>query len=118
MSITGLDFLSLQVRDLDAAAAFYENVVGLTRAGFSPPHAVVFATTPAFAVREAIPGVELEKAGVGAALWFHDPEVATLHASVVAAGGTVLQEPFKGPFGTTIVFADLDGYAITVHDKQ
>ncbi len=119
MTITGPDFIALQVRDLDKAAAFYEDVVGLTRAPFSPPHAVVFDTQPTFAVREAAPGVDLEAGplGLGVALWVHDPEAVALHAQLAAAGATIVQEPFDGPFGTTFVFQDLDGYAVTVHDK-
>ena len=119
MSITGPDFIALQVRDLEKAAAFYETVVGLTRAPFSPPHAVVFDTQPTFAVRDAAPGVDLEAGplGLGVALWLHDPEAVALHEALVAADATILQAPFDGPFGTTFVFQDLDGYAVTIHDK-
>lgn len=119
MSVTGPDFLALQVRDLEKAATFYEAVVGLVRAPFSPPHAVVFDTQPTFALRDAAPGVDLDsgQVGLGVALWLHDPEAVALHASVVAAGAVVVQPPFEGPFGTTFVFADLDGYVVTVHDK-
>ena len=119
MSITGPDFIALQVRDLEKAATFYETVVGLTRAPFSPPHAVVFDTQPTFAVRDAAPGVDLEAGplGLGVALWLHDPEAVALHEALVAADATILQAPFDGPFGTTFVFQDLDGYAVTIHDK-
>ncbi|HEX4057942.1 MAG TPA: VOC family protein [Galbitalea sp.] len=119
MAVTGPDFIALQVRDLEKAAAFYEEVVGLRRAPFSPPHAVVFDTQPTFAVRDPAPGVELDSgpAGLGVALWLHDPEAAALHATVAAAGAVVVQEPFEGPFGTTFVFQDLDGYLVTVHDR-
>lgn len=119
MTITGPDFIALQVRDLEKAAAFYEQVVGLTRAPFSPPHAVVFDTQPTFAVREPSPGVDLERGplGLGVALWVHDPEAVALHAQLKAAGATIVQEPVEGPFGTTFVFHDLDGYAVTVHDR-
>jgi predicted enzyme related to lactoylglutathione lyase len=122
MTVTGLDFVALQVRDIEQAARFYESVVGLTRAAFSPPHAVVFNTSPIpFAVRDVAPGVDLAsitQPGRGVALWFHAPDVAALHASVVAAGAPVVQEPFDGPFGTTFTFLDPEGYAITVHDRQ
>ncbi|MDQ6671083.1 MAG: VOC family protein [Chloroflexota bacterium] len=122
MTVTGPDFVALQVRDIEQAARFYETVVGLTRAEVSPPHAVVFNTSPiAFAVRDVAPGVDLDsitQPGLGVALWLHDPDVAALHASVVAAGAPVVQEPFDGPFGTTFTFLDPEGYAITVHDRQ
>ena len=53
MTAIGPDFISLQVRDLGRAAAFYETRLGLHRAPASPPGAVVFTTSPVpFAVRE------------------------------------------------------------------
>ncbi len=119
MTVTGPDFIALQVRDLEKAATFYEQVVGLARAPFSPPHAVVFDTQPTFAVRDPAPGVELDsgRVGLGVALWLHDPDALVLHATVAAAGAVVVQEPFDGPFGNTFVFQDLDGYLVTVHDR-
>ena len=122
MTVTGPDFIALQVRDLAKAAAFYEDVVGLTRAPASPPHAVVFATSPvAFAVREAIPGVDLDSVaqpGLGVVLWLHDPEAAALHQSMAGAGVAIAQEPFEGPFGATFTFLDPEGYAVTVHSRR
>jgi predicted enzyme related to lactoylglutathione lyase len=119
MAVTGPDFIALQVRDLEKAATFYEEVVGLTRAPFSPPHAVVFDTQPTFAVRDPAPGVDLESGplGLGVALWMHDPDAGALHATVAAAGATIVQAPYEGPFGMTFVFQDLDGYAVTIHDR-
>lgn len=119
MAITGPDFIALQVRDLDRAATFYEQAVGLTRAPFSPPHAIVFDTQPTFAVREPAEGVDLEAGplGLGVALWLHDPDAPALHDRLVAAGATIVQAPFGGPFGTTFVFQDPDGYLVTIHDR-
>ncbi|HEX3680666.1 MAG TPA: VOC family protein [Galbitalea sp.] len=119
MAVTGPDFIALQVRDLEKAATFYEEVVGLSRAPFSPAHAVVFDTQPTFAVRDPAPGVDLEsgQAGLGVALWLHDPEAMALHNTVAAAGAAIVQPPFEGPFGMTFVFQDLDGYLVTVHDR-
>jgi catechol 2,3-dioxygenase-like lactoylglutathione lyase family enzyme len=45
MPATGPDFISFQVRDLDASQAFYEQYLGLVRSPAGPPHAVVFETT-------------------------------------------------------------------------
>jgi len=41
MTVTGPDFLALQVRDLDRSAHFYETLLGLRRMPASPPGAVV-----------------------------------------------------------------------------
>ncbi|MGN6503202.1 MAG: VOC family protein [Pseudolysinimonas sp.] len=121
MTISGPSFISIQVRDLAASAAFYSDLVGLRRAAFSPPHAVVFDTAPiAFAVRDAESGVDLDAqpVGAGVALWFHDPAAAALHEAFVAAGVPIVRQPVTGPFGFTFTFADPDGYGITVHDRM
>jgi predicted enzyme related to lactoylglutathione lyase len=118
-AVTGPSFLALQVRDLDSAAAFYEAKLGLTRAPQSPPGAIVFTTSPiAFAVREPLPGTDLDSGqpGLGVALWLAAKNAADLHARLDADGVPIVTEPFDGPFGLTFVFRDPDGYAVTVHE--
>lgn len=120
MAVIGPDFTSLQVRDLEASARFYEQLLGLTRAAVSPPHAVVFETSPiAFAVRTLTPGVDLDSGtqpGLGVALWFAATGVQDIHSALVDSGATIVVEPFTGPFGLTFTFADPDGYHVTIHD--
>ena len=121
MPATGPDFISLQVRDLDASAAFYERYLGLIRSPAGPPHAVVFDTKPAaFAVRDPLPGVDLDaigQLGQGIALWLHAPDAQEIHDALADGGATIVSEPFDGPFGRTFTFADPDGYQITLHAK-
>ena len=118
-TVTGPDFLALQVRDLERAATFYEQRLGLHRAPASPPGAVVFATEPvAFAVRDPLPGVDLnavEQPGEGVALWWHAPDAQQIHDALAADGVAIVAEPFDGPFGRTFTFTDPDGYRITLH---
>ncbi|MFF3272598.1 VOC family protein [Streptomyces chrestomyceticus] len=118
-TLLGPDFVALQVRDVEAAAAFCEQHLGLRRAPASPPGAVVFATEPvAFAVREPLPGVDLDGAdrpGLGVALWFRATDAQELHDQLVAAGVTVLSPPRATPFGLAFTFAGPEGYAITAH---
>jgi predicted enzyme related to lactoylglutathione lyase len=122
MTVTGPDFVALQVRDLDRAAAFYEERLGLRRVPAGPPGAVVFATTPVpFAVREPLPGVDLDavdRPGLGVALWLHATDAQALHDDLAAAGVPIVAPPVDGPFGRQFTFADVDGYAVTIHDKQ
>lgn len=121
MPVTGPDFVSLQVRDLAAAHAFYEHYLGLVRSPAGPPHAVVFATTPiAFALRDVVPGTDLDsgaRPGVGAAVWLHATDVEAIHDALVADGHVIVSAPVDGPFGRTFTFADPDGYHVTVHDR-
>jgi predicted enzyme related to lactoylglutathione lyase len=122
MPATGPDFISLQVRDLESSAAFYEQYLGLVRNPAGPQHAVVFDTKPvAFAVRDPLPGVDLnaiEQAGEGIAVWLHAPDVQQIHDALADDGVRIVTEPFDGPFGRTFTFADPDGYQITLHTKS
>jgi len=121
MPATGPDFISLQVRDLDASQAFYEKYLGLVRSPAGPPHAVVFQTQPiAFALRDIVPGTDLAAAaqpGIGVALWLHGTDVQEMHDALAADGHTIVQAPIDGPFGRTFTFADPDGYHVTLHDR-
>lgn len=121
MPVTGPDFLSLQVRDLDASHAFYTRYLGLERSPAGPPHAVVFTTTPiAFALRDLAPGTDLTgvaQPGIGAAVWLHATEVQQIHDALVADGHRIVMDPIDGPFGRTFTFADPDGYHVTLHDR-
>jgi len=117
MTVLGPDFIALQVRDLEASAAFYTEHLGLTRAPVSPDHAVVFATQPIpFALRE--PSVDLdavEHLGWGVAIWLKANDPQDLHDALVLAGVRIVVKPFDSPFGRTFTFADADGYAVTIH---
>ncbi|MFJ4297011.1 VOC family protein [Curtobacterium sp. NPDC089689] len=121
MAVTGPDFISFQVRDLDAARAFYEQYLGLVRSPAGPPHAVVFTTTPIpFALRDVVPGTDLDavpQPGTGIAAWFHADGVQDIHDALVADGHRIVTSPFDGPFGRTFTFADPDGYQVTLHDR-
>ena len=120
-TVAGPSFLALQVRDIEAAAAFYETQLGLIRAPQSPPGAVVFSTSPvAFAVRTSLPGTDLDSGtpGLGVALWMASGNAQELHDRLAANGVSILAAPFQGPFGLTFVFRDLDGYAVTIHNAN
>ncbi|WP_066461622.1 VOC family protein [Sanguibacter suarezii] len=121
MPVTGPDFISLQVRNLERSAAFYEQYLGLTRSPAGPPHAVVFDTRPvAFAVRDAVPGADLDanpQLGHGVGLWLLASDTQAIHDALVAAGTPITAAPVDGPFGRTFTFADPDGYQITLHDR-
>ncbi|CAQ02235.1 VOC family protein [Clavibacter sepedonicus] len=121
MPVTGPDFISLQVTDLDASRVFYERYLGLVRSPAGPPHAVVFTTTPiAFALRDMVPGTDIAgtpQPGIGAAIWLHATDVQAIHDALVADGHRIVTAPFDGPFGRTFTFADPDGYHVTLHDR-
>jgi predicted enzyme related to lactoylglutathione lyase len=120
--ISGPGFVSLLVRDVAAAADFYEQKVGLKRDPLVFPGAVAFLTTPIpFAVTQAPPGVNLDNLptpGLGIAVWFKAADGQAACDALSKAGVTILKPPYDGPFGRTFVFADLDGYPITVYEQD
>ena len=120
--ISGPGFISLQVRDLEAAADFYEHQVGLKRDPLVFPRAVAFLTSPIpFAIAQVPAGVDLDDLptpGQGIAVWFKAADGQAAHDALLKAGVSILKPPYDGPFGRTFVFADLDGYPITVYEQD
>ncbi|MEU6327876.1 VOC family protein [Streptomyces sp. NPDC047049] len=118
-TIDGPDFVALQVRDLNAAADFCEQHLGLRRAAVSPPHAVVFDTEPTpFAVRELLPGTDLAdtaRPGLGTVLWFRTSDAHQLHDQLTAAGIKILTPLTDSPFGPVFSFEGPEGYTLTAH---
>jgi len=117
-TVKGPDFIALQVPDVEKAARFYSEIIGLQRAPESPPGAVLFLTSPIpFAVRKPQQPLGSSPLGHGVALWFLCDNAIELYSKLKANGVTLLDEPVPGPFGVTFHFKDIDGYIITIHDK-
>jgi catechol 2,3-dioxygenase-like lactoylglutathione lyase family enzyme len=117
-TVKGLDFVALQVPDVEKAAKFYTEIIGLKRAPQSPPDAVLFLTSPIpFAVRKPHSPLGDSSLGLGVALWFYCDNSIELFNKLKSNNVPLLDEPTPGPFGMTFHFKDLDGYVITIHDK-
>ncbi len=116
-SVSGPDFVALQVRDMERSRQFYTERLGLQVAPQGPPGAVVFQTAPIpFAIRE--PTVDLEsvqRLGWGVALWLACDDADALATSLEEAGIELAQRPQDGPFGRQFSVADPDGYLLTIH---
>jgi predicted enzyme related to lactoylglutathione lyase len=116
--VSGPDFLALQVRDLDRSTAFYEHEIGLQR-GPTPSGVVgkvVFQTsTIPFAVREPLPGTDLDAGPPGLGVSLRVDDARALHDRLKSRGVPIAIDPFDTPFGLTFVFHDPDGYAVAIH---
>jgi predicted enzyme related to lactoylglutathione lyase len=115
--LIGPDFIGIQVADLDAARAFYTEVVGLKAAPNGPPGAVVFDTKPIpFAVRTPVVDLDaVDILGHGIAIWFGCDDADALHGHLAARDVPIAFPPKDGPFGRYFAFQDPFGYTITAH---
>lgn len=116
--MSGIDFIALQVADLEESAAFLSLHLGWTRTE-GPPGAVVFDTEPIpVAVRE--PTEDLaggSRPGLGMWPWIRVEDTDALHARLVDAGVEIVAEPSDSPFGRALTFVGPQGYFLTVHDQ-
>jgi catechol 2,3-dioxygenase-like lactoylglutathione lyase family enzyme len=88
--VTGPDFLGLQVRDLERAAAFYGRKLGLERMPGARAGVVAFQTSPIpFAVRDVLPGTDLEAGPVGLGVSVSLSELSTLKCSACASNSAL-----------------------------
>lgn len=119
--LSGPAFVSLLVRDLAVSTEFYEKTLGFRRDPEAFPGAVAFLSYPIpFAIRQ-VPGAELDSVPRpvrAPAVWFKTANSQTVHDALVEAGITILRPPSDGRFGRQFTFADPDGYAITIYDRD
>ncbi|GGV67183.1 glyoxalase [Streptomyces longisporoflavus] len=113
---TGVDFVSLQVSDMDKSRTFYCDTLGLPAAPTSPPGAQLIATRPVFMALRTDITPEPGTAGRGVTLWIAVDDVDTLHKAVTASGAKAEGEPVDGPFGRMFTVTDPDGYRLTLHN--
>jgi catechol 2,3-dioxygenase-like lactoylglutathione lyase family enzyme len=115
--ISGLDFITLLVSDLDASYEFYKTTLGLSESTERQPNAHAFATRPCpFAIRQSPDRRRIDHPGQGIIIWLRTSHAAALHNDLKARGVPIVEELRKSPFGMTFSFRDPDGYILSVHD--
>ena len=117
-NLSGPDFITFQVRDLEVSRRFYAEVIGLATSPEVRPNAVAFAAKPVgFAIRKSAIDLDgVAQLGYGVILWFHSDDSAALYEHLKQHNVPITQELAEGPFGKMFTFRDPDGYSITVHD--
>lgn len=112
-----LNFVSLQVKDLEVSKEFYTLQLGFELAGIPNPDAYVFKYDKgdaSFAIRKPIGNLEGKELGVGASLWFAiEEEIEELQAKLIERKVILLGPVQVTPFGKTLIVKDPDGYNIT-----
>lgn len=115
--ITGVDFVAIPTHDVEAAAEFYGNALGLHRSVYNPEHHVAEFETGNLTLSV----INAEAMG----LEHYQQRHVALHVEDVAAARTLLQERgvrFQGDTLDTGVchmafFEDPDGNALMLHHR-
>ena len=104
-----LNIVIIRTPDIEAARAFYSEVLGLR----------VENETPAFLQVESPDGKGStlgvgvgEPSMTGPEIWWRVDDADAFHAALVAKGVRILQEPEDRPFGRAVSFADPAGNAL------
>lgn len=112
-----LDFVSLQVRDLEASKSFYTEKLGFELSEISNPQACVFKYNQgeaSFAIRTLLEPIKEKTLGIGVALWFAVNEnIDELKQKLVSRGITTAGAIMDTPFGRAFHIKDIDGYKLT-----
>ncbi len=116
--VRGVDFAAVPTRDVEAAAAFYGDALGLKRSVYRPESGFAEFETGNLTLTIIDP----EKLGIEYHL---NRNALALHVDDVAAARSALEERGVGFFGETLdtgvchmaFFADPDGNALMLHHR-
>lgn len=125
-SITGLHAITLHIRDIQKARAFYTDVLGLREISFNEKaNRAVFAlpgTSVILTMHIMAPGEEGREPGTVSGVVFSHPDPASACAEIKRRGGTITLEPqvveIAGGTFTRFVFADQDGNEFLVSNRS
>jgi predicted enzyme related to lactoylglutathione lyase len=116
-NISGPDFITLLVSDLEASHKFYKETIGLAESPEKQPNAYAFATKPcAMAIRQSPDRIKIDTPGQGIIVWLRTSDATALHKDLKNQGVPIAEDLRKSPFGMTFSFRDPDGYIMAVHD--
>lgn len=116
-NISGPDFITLLVSDLEASYNFYKEKIGLNESSEKQPNAHAFATKPCgLAIRQSSDRRKIDNPGQGIIVWLRTSDATALHNDLKERGVSIVEDLRKSPFGMTFSFKDPDGYIMAVHD--
>lgn len=115
--ISGPDFITLLVSNLEASYKFYKEQIGLNESSEKQPNAHAFDTKPCgLAIRQSPDSRKIENPGQGIIIWLRTLDATSLHNELKERAVPIVADLRKSPFGMTFSFKDPDGYIMAVHD--
>ncbi len=116
--ITGVDFVPVPTRDLDAAVRFYEETLGLRRSRYRPDRHFAEFETGNLTINLMMPeAMGLEHHPVGNAIALHVEDVAAARRQLEDRGVQFGGDIFDTGVCHMSFFADPDGNALMLHHR-
>ncbi len=116
-NVSGPDFITLLVSDLETSYKFYTEKIGLIESVEKQPNAHAFSAKPCgLAIRQSANKGKVDHPGQGIIVWLHAMDATALYNELMGSGVPIAEDLRKSPFGMTFSFRDPDGYVIAVHD--
>jgi predicted enzyme related to lactoylglutathione lyase len=107
-----IDYIELNVADLAASKAFYEQAFGWQFNDYGPDYAGIRAPSGDDEVGGL--GVGRPPGPGGSLVILYSDDLEASLAAVEAAGGTVTEQPYEFPGGRRFLFADNSGNQLAV----
>lgn len=117
MRVLGIDFVVINVSDLERAKSFYRNTLGVDAPTLSEAHGWVEFDTQPVALALGIPPEGWSRPPVTALALAVD-DVAGAVAELREKGVRILMEPTETPVCTMAYIADPDGNPIFLHRRH
>lgn len=112
-----LEFISLQVRDLETSKKFYTEKLGFELSEMKNPEAVIFKFNKgeaSFAIRKPLENLNDKELGNGVSTWFAiDEKNEDLQNRLLENNVNILGSIMDTPFGKALHIIDPDGHKLT-----
>ena len=116
--VTGVDFVAVPTRDLDAAVAFYGDTLGLTRSAYRPDRSFAEFETGNLTLSIINPErMSMEHHVSRNAIALHVDDMDAARARLEEAGVTFMGDTFDTGVCHMAFFADPDGNALMLHHR-
>jgi catechol 2,3-dioxygenase-like lactoylglutathione lyase family enzyme len=113
--VSGPDYITLLVRDLEASFRFYTEKIGLKRSWRRQPGTHEFDTEPrGLAIRQA--SAKVAFSGQGIFIWLRTTDATALCRTLEERGVSIVKAVQDSRFGKVFSFRDPDGHVLFVHD--
>jgi predicted enzyme related to lactoylglutathione lyase len=109
-----INYIELNVRDIEKAKAFYGKAFGWTFTDYGPQ----YAEFSDGAMKGGLTSTEQPSPAGGPLVILYAEQLEAAQTSVQAAGGNISHEIFAFPGGRRFHFKDADGYELAVWSKN